>query len=194
LSASSDSIAGRRAWIALWLAVALLPLVGCKRAPAGRYQKDGLSFEHPAGWTVTKDTQKEARLVHVDGPDNALVIISIFEPHLDVSLDTFVETATKTRREGIKRRLSVGGVNLGAEGDTRAPTPIERSVAGKKARGLEEHFRVDVLNHPVPHTAQYFIVTVTDRALIVLDQVADENRRAVDAGFQKVFDTIALVP
>jgi hypothetical protein len=143
---------------------------------------------------VSKDSQKHSRTVHIEGPENALVTISIFPPRLDVSLETFVQAATKARREAITRKLTVAGVNLGAEADTNPPVPIERSVAGTKARGLEEHFRLDVLNVPVPHTSQYLIVTIADRALIILDQVADEQRRAVDAGFQKIFDTVALAP
>lgn len=174
--------------------LALLPLAGCKRAPAGRYRKDGLSFEHLAGWTVTKDAQKRARIVHVEGPENALVTIAIFAPHLDASLETFVEAATKARAEAVKEKLTIAGVNLGAETGTTAPAPIERPVAGKMARGLEERFRLKILDVPVPHTARYFIVTIADRPIIVMDQVADEDRRAVDAGIQKIFDTLALTP
>ena len=40
--------------ILIALSFAVAPLAGCRtRAPAGRYQKDGLSFEHPEGWQVT---------------------------------------------------------------------------------------------------------------------------------------------
>jgi hypothetical protein len=192
LSEASTSIAGRRARVVLALALALLPLVGCRRSPAGTYRKDGLSFDHLAGWKVTHDAQNKARSLYVEGPNEALLTISVFAPKLRVSLETFVEAATKARGDGVKKELTVAGVALGAESDTTAPTPVERTVAGAKARGLEGHFTVKVINVPVPHTVDFLIFTLSDRDLIVMQQVADKNRAGAEIGFQKILDTIAV--
>lgn len=192
--ASPHSFTGRRTLLVVSLGLALLPLAGCKRAPAGRYQKDGLSFEHLAGWSVAKDTQKTARHISVEGPGHALLTIAVFAPHLDVSLETFVKTVTKGRSAEVKKTLTVGGVNIGSEASSDEPVPIKRTIAGTVATGFEEHFTLQMINIPVPHTTQYFLFTIGDRPLIVMAQVSDENRPTAIPGFQKIFDTIALAP
>jgi len=182
--------------ILIALSFAVAPLAGCRtRAPAGRYQKDGLSFEHPEGWQVTNDLQKRARTVTVMGPAHAVLTISVFAPHLDVSLDTFVNAASKARGDGVKKELTVAGVNLGGETPATAPaTPIKRSVAGKQVRGYEEHFTIEGVSVPVPHTSEYLIFKVGDRAVIVMEQVADKERHRATSGFQRIVDTIAVAP
>jgi hypothetical protein len=195
LGASSDSIPARRAWLALSFGLAALALVGCGlRSPAGRYEKDGLTFEHLEGWSVTKDAQQRARTVTVVGPGHALLTISVFPPHVKASLEPFVATVTKARSAALERKLTVAGVNLGAEAGTTAPTPIERSVAGTRAHGLEVHFTVELLNVHLPHTAEFLMLTIGDRTLIVMDQVPDKGRDPIAAGFQKILDTISLGP
>ena len=194
MGASSYRAAARRAWLVLFLALVLTPLAGCKKtSPAGRYQKDGLSFDHLAGWTVINDVQKRARTVTVQGPSHAVLTMSVFAPNLKVSLETFVSAASKARSEGVKKELTFAGVNLGAEAaQAEAPTSIERQVAGETVRGFEEHFTVTVVTVPVPHTSEYLIFNVGDRAVIVMEQAADKERPKVTTGFQKIVDTIAV--
>lgn len=171
----------------------LSPLAGCRpAAPAGRYQKDGLSFEHLAGWSVTDDSQKKARHVSVEGPRHAILSLSIFAAHLEVSLESFVEATTNARSAGVKKRLTVAGVNLGAEDAPAPPTPIERSIAGTPARGLQQHFTLKVIHTAVPHTTEFLIVTLADHPVILMDQTPDEDRAAATPGLQKIFDTLAL--
>jgi hypothetical protein len=197
--ASSSLIIRRRARLALSLALTLLPLGGCStRPPSGRYQKAGLTFEHLAGWAVTKDNQGGVRHLTVEGPEHAIVTIAVFPPRLDPSLETFVATARTARGAAVEQKLTVGGagvgVKLGAEAAGVPPGPVERSVAGKMVRGLEEHFTIDVAGVPVPHTAQFLKFTLSDRALMVMSQAADSHRGATTAGFQKILDSIALGP
>lgn len=194
MPAPSHSMPGRPNRVVILLALVLLPLVACrKESPAGRYQKHGLTFEHLAGWTVTGDERKKVtRTVMIEGPQHAVLAISIFQPHLEVSLERSVEAGINARRASLKKTLTVAGVNLGAEVAGAAPTPMERSIAGTMARGLEDHFTVEIIRTPVPHTAEFLTVTLADRPLIFMDQVADKNRAVVNPGFQKIFDTVAL--
>jgi hypothetical protein len=185
----------RRAGLGALLALVLPPLVGCQlHAPAGRYDKDGVAFDHLAGWSVITDTQKRARTIVVEGPQHAVITLSVFAPNLDVSVDTFINAATKARAAGVKGRLSVGGFNLGAEADTTPTIPTERSILGAKVSGFQQHFVVELLNARVPHIVEYFLTRIGGRAVIFMDQVPDTYRSYVDAGFQKIFDTVAVGP
>src|SRR5262249_7984275 len=149
------------------------------RAPAGRYDKDGIAFDHLAGWSVVKDTQQTARTIIVEGPQHAVITLSVFPPNLNVSLDTFINAATKARAAGVKERLSLAAA---AEADPPPTTATERSILRATVSGLQQHFAVDLLNAHVPHTVEYFLTRIDGRTVIFMDQVPDTYRGAVDAG------------
>jgi hypothetical protein len=44
----------------------------------------------------------------------------------------------------------------------------------------------------VQHTAEYFLTRIGNRAVFLIDQAPDTSRCDVDAGFQRIFDTIAV--
>ena len=123
-------LTGRRAGPVLALTLAMLTLGGCRWfVPAGSYQKDGLSFDHLRGWTVKKDLQqKDVRTVIVEGPYHALFVISVFGARVDVPLETFAKSMARVRSETTKKKLTVAGLNLGAEGDAMPFLPTERSI------------------------------------------------------------------
>jgi hypothetical protein len=170
--------------------VLLLSSLACQLpAPAGHYEKDGIAFDYLAGWSVVKDPQQKARTIVVEGPQHAVVTLSSFPPGLNISLDSFVNAATKARAAGVKERLSVVG---GAEADTSSTSPTERFILGTRVLGLEQHFAVDLLNARVPHTVEYFLTRIDSHTMIFMDQVPDTDRGAVDTGFQRIFDTVAV--
>ena len=185
-----SSIAVRRTWLVVTVALLVSSSAACQlSAPAGRYDKDGIAFEHLAGWRVVKDTQQTARTIIVEGPEHAVITLSVFPPNLNVSLDTFINAATKARAAGVKEKLKVAG---GAETDTTSTTPAERSILGARVSGLEQHFAVELLNARVPHTVEYFLTKTGSRTMIFMDQVPDQHRGDVDAGFQRIFDTVEV--
>lgn len=178
------------AGVAVTVAVLVPSLAACQfSAPAGRYDKDGIAFDHLAGWSVVKDTQQTARTIIIEGPRHAVITLSAFPPDLNVSLDTFVNAATKARAAGVRKRLRVV---RGAEADTSSTAATERSIVGARVFGLEQHFAVDLLNAHVPHTVEYFLTRIDSRTMIFMDQVPDKDRGAVDPGFQRIFDTVAI--
>ena len=170
-------------------------LAGCGlRSPAGRYGKTGLAFDHLAGWTVVSDSQNKARTVVVEGPDHSVLTISVFPPNLDVSLDVFINAEKNAQAEAIKNKFTVAGVKLVAEADTTPTAPTERTIAGTKVSGVARHFTVDLLTAHEPHTSEYFLTRLGTRSAIFMDQVSDEARSKVNAGFQRIFDSVALGP
>jgi hypothetical protein len=185
-----SSIAVRRTRLVVSVALLVSSMAACElRAPAGRYDKNGIAFDHLAGWRVAKDAEQTARTIVVEGPKHAVITLSSFPPNLNVSLDAFIDAATKARAAGVKERLNVVG---GAEADTTRATPTERSIVGARVFGFEQHFAVELLNARVPHTVEYFLTRIDRRTMIFMDQVPDADRSAVDAGFQRVFDTVSV--
>lgn len=80
-------------------------------APNTTYSKDGVSFEHPAGWKVTEDSvaQDETRLRSIDleGPDEAVVTF-MFSPFLkDQNIEAFAANTAKNRAESAKNASAV---------------------------------------------------------------------------------------
>jgi len=186
----SFAIMARRIRQGASLAVLLSALAGCHgRAPAGRYEKDGVAFDHLAGWSVTGDIQKNARTIVVEGPEHAVMAFSVFAPSQEVSLDGYIQAATKSRAAGVERRLGIAG---GAVADTTAPARTTRAILGANVAGFDQHFTIDLLNAHVPHTVEYFLTAIGTRAVIFMDQVPDAHRSKVDAGFQKIFDTLTV--
>ena len=51
---------------------------------------------------------------------------------------------------------------------------------------------MELLNARVPHTVEYLLTRIDGRTMIFMDQVPDTYRSAVDAGFQRIFDTVAV--
>lgn len=181
--------------------LAVLALGGCRsRAPASRYQKDGLGFDHLAGWTVkddtqavSKDAQRKVRTVTIKGPEQAVLTIQVFTPNVDVSLETLAKDVMSAMPENIKKRLTVGDVHLG-EAQFEQSAPTERSIAGTNTRGLKLHSILRLAGVRIPHTMELFLIHVAGRKVVLMDQVADEDRPKVNAGVQRIFDTIALSP
>lgn len=194
--------AGRYAWIVLGLALALLPLGGCRsRAQAGRYERDGLSFDYPAGWTVKEDkltvkqeTNRSMRTVVVHGPDHGVITMLIFTGNVPISLESFARDVVKGTRERLKEKLTVAGVSMGAETDATPLAPTERSIAGTKVRGLQSHSIVRVLNVPMPQTTDFFLVDLAGHKVVFMAQVFDDDRPKDGAAIQKILDSVALGP
>lgn len=154
------------------------------------YSKDGVSFEHPAGWKVTEDSvaQDETRLRSIDleGPDEAVVTL-MFSPFLkQQNIEAFAATTAKNRADAANRG---GGAQQVRFGPTTT-APIMRNVAGRENRGVSQRFDVNMLGQKLPHEARFFKANLGETTTIIMTQVADESAKAVEPGFSMALDTL----
>lgn len=152
--------------------------------PNATYSKDGVSFEHPAGWKVTDDSvaQDETRLRSIDleGPDDAVVTL-MFSPFLQrQNIESFAATTAKNRAESAK---SGSAVAQQLQFGPATTAPITRNVAGQESKGVSQRFVISMQNMKLPHEARFFKADLGTTTVIVMTQVADEYAKATEPGF-----------
>lgn len=160
-------------------------------APNTTYSKDGVSFEHPAGWKVTEDTvaqdQTRLRSIDLEGPDEAVVTL-MFSPFLkDQSIEAFAATTAKNRAESAK---SASGVAQQLRFGPVTSAPITRNVAGQESKGVSQRFEISLQGQKLPHEARFFKANLGETTAIIMTQVADESAKAVEPGFALALDTL----
>lgn len=188
--------AARRRLTTAALALGLLLLGGlatqpAQAAPDAIYTKDGVSFQHPAGWKVTEDSvaQDETRLRSIDleGPGESVVTF-MFSPFLkDQVIETFAATTAKGRAESAQ---SASAVAQQLRFGTVTTAPITRNVAGRESKGVAQRFVVSMLGQNLPHEARFFKADLGGTTVIIMTQVADEDAKAVEPGFTMALDSL----
>ncbi len=159
-------------------------------APNATYSKDGVSFEHPAGWKVTEDSvaQDETRLRSIDleGPDESVVTFMLSPFLKGQGIEAFAATTAKNRADAANKGAGPQQVRFG-------PTTsgsITRSVAGQENKGVSQRFDVLMLGQKLPHEARFFKANLGETTAIIMTQVADESAKAVEPGFSMALDTL----
>jgi hypothetical protein len=160
-------------------------------APNGVYSKDGVSFEHPAGWKVTEDSvaQDETRLrsIELEGPDDSVVTLSISPFLKGQNIDTFADGIAKSRADSAK---SAGAIAQQLGFGPVTSTPITRTVAGRENQGVSQRFVISLMGQKLPHEARFFKVNLGETTAIAMTQVADEHAKAVEPGFVQALGTL----
>lgn len=155
------------------------------------YSKDGVSFEHPAGWKVTEDSvaQDETRLRSIDleGPDEAVVTIMLSPFLKDQGIEAFAATIAKGRTDAEK---AVGAIAQQLRYGPSTTAPITRNVAGQENKGVSQRFVISLLGQKLPHEARFFKAPLEGTTAIIMTQVADESAKAVEPGFTMALETL----
>ena len=167
------------------LVIAGLLLVGCgeRRAETGSprtYQHDGIEFEYPGNWKVTEDDREgEVRLLLVETPGEAIVVIQITPEDMAAGLREFAETFARSARE----QTPIGKIG-------------KSSFAAAKNQGeyevLTERFSISLLGEGTPHTRTYHRRNLQGKALTIILQVADEDGSKVVKGAEQIVSSFKL--
>jgi hypothetical protein len=189
-----------RRFAALAALLALACLAACERAPDVAepqvYATAPLTFRLPGNWSVTRDEHSvedggEFRNVVVESPGNAIVLVQLYTPVVDVSAEAFsaeLMAATVAEVEGM---LEIKGMKpLSASGGT--PSAVQATVAGELRDGVERNFVIRVLGQPVPHRARTFRVASESWVVFLVLQAATEDWARVAPGFDLISSSLAL--
>lgn len=177
-------------WLVFWMVLALTVWTPANAASDNfTYSRDGVSFDHPAGWKVTEDVvaQDETRMRSIDleGPNEAVVTF-MFSPFFSgQDIEKFAAAAARNRADAA-RTNSAQQARMG----TVKATLITRQVAGKESKGVSQRFVVSILGQNLPHEARFFKAALDGTTVIIMTQVADEDAKAAEPGFDMALNTL----
>jgi hypothetical protein len=155
------------------------------------YDQHGVRFEYPGNWRLAEEVTTgegvEARLLTIETPGDAVVLIHDIRPPSAMTLAEF----SSTYQQGMRDQLQgvTGGLleltDLGSE-------PLTRSLLGQEVAGVRERYTIFVLGKSIPHTLDLYPANGGEHTVVVVTQVADEDRRQVELGFDLILDTLAV--
>jgi TonB family protein len=167
---------------------ALLTLVilftGLPQGGAGRYSKDGLAFDHPAGWALadTSNTELQRVVLTRAGASNIIMVFAQRE------LITAAAQLYASRNGVTMPYVTNIAHKLGLDGP---PPPSEAqcvSVGGRNAVG----FRMGGILEGEPTTAEVYTVVLGQRLLHLVHVRADKDEAAGAATWKTLLDTLRV--
>jgi hypothetical protein len=163
-------------WYILFL-VAVLAVSSCERradvAKPKTYTRESLAFEYPRNWRVTKDQAlSNAGLVEIEAPGNAVALMTIFPENADVNLRRYAETILRH----IEEKVPIGTVDSG--------------TITQNQDAIDLKYSMTLLGVKVPHSSCITLHRFQRGKVICFTQVADEDRRLVQPGFDLIRKTL----
>ncbi len=156
-----------------------------------RYDNDAISFAYPGNWKVSEETTQESgvelRTINVESAGNALLMIQSFKPAVEVDLAEHIEVTMAAMQEEVGKQ--VGGLADSARGGV---TDFERTFLGERRTGKRAAITVTALGERVPSTVALLGAVLGDRTVLLFSTIPDEDRAAVEAGFDQVIDSLQV--
>ena len=140
------------------------------------FRDAGVSFDYPGNWEITENKAlPSGRLIFLEEPGSAIVILTIYGPAFDVVLEEYVD----------EFRQSIG---------SSVPFSLLRHTSFEaKAAGLDCKYSIQLAGIDVPHTANFTKHVLGENKVVCLTQVADEDRHLVDVGFELIRRTLSTI-
>jgi len=179
----------RRAGLPLLVALGLAFAACSAPRTVKTYDKSGLRFSYMSDWMVTTDmlVPRDARVrqVMLNGPNHALLMLLCFPEATSVNLESFAESAAKSRAGVVRKQPGAPPFTSRA---------VTAKIAGQNATGVQQTFDMEILGQTIPHQVSYYLVQTGGLKVIVTAQTAQQHLATVQPGWQKVFDTLAIEP
>jgi len=174
------------------LVLLVIGAAACLHKPAVpmRYEKDGFSFTHFSDWRIKDDklvADGKARIITIEGPENAVMTVSKFAPDNPISLDHYAAILEKKRSENVEKNF--GGV-LPIRTEKAQTESTAAMIAGETRSGLSQVFSITLLGVNVPHMANLFLIERGGHKWILMTQAPSSKWIKVQPGFQKIFDSV----
>jgi len=156
------------------------------------YQKNGLNFSYFSDWSVATDNaigKTDARAIHIEGPNSAVVSLICLPASNSATLEDFVAAIAKDRPQVMKEELQSKGLS-GSITENGGTEPVVGNVQGKPQTGLRQRFSIEVADTKTPHEQDFYMVVGSRYKIMISAQVADENREQARSDWQLIFDTL----
>jgi hypothetical protein len=177
------------------LAVLSASFSACSKPPVTveTYDKDGVRFSHFSDWKIDKDEPiagaPGTRIIHVEGPDNALVSLLWLPVASAVTVESFAASVAEGRAQAVEKKV---GDFKALQESGGASEPATAKIAGREVRGVRQTFDVVLLGNHVPHEASFYMLQTDTHKVMIMAQVSRESLEATRPAWQKVFDTLSL--
>jgi hypothetical protein len=179
--------------------LALLLLAGCESVPEvgspRSYSRDGISFSYPANWSVTEDVvqpgEPRYRYLFVESPGSALVVVQVYEPGLDLSVQDFAAEFSRRTAEETEDLARLGPLEP-IRARTGGAVPVRAVVAGASRVGVEQWLSVSAAGQDVPHKLRAFRVETPSATVFLVVQASLEDWSLVAPGFDLVLESFEV--
>jgi hypothetical protein len=187
----------KRVVAALWI---VWLVAACETTPdaahSRTYAKDGVAFQHPESWTVTEDVTRPGistyRKIHVESPGKAIVIVQVYTPRSDRSVEEFAAKLHQTLLDELSQR----GLGPLRPSNERAgmPVSVRTVVAGTQRNGVEYSFPAFSAGQEVPWRLRVFRTETDTSTVFLIAQAAAEGWDRIAPDFELVLSSFVLAP
>jgi hypothetical protein len=158
---------------------------------------DEMQFTYPGNWRITDDdrfdeAQVKMRQVNVESPDDAVFMVSVFTPALEIGLEEYAKRLQQTRNEEAENLAAVGATKL-VNAKSGKHEPIEVELGGQKHQAIREEFVISLLGQSLPHVMTVSRVVNPARSAFLVAQAPSEDWRRELPGFEHIQVGFALM-
>ena len=151
------------------------------------YSKDGISFRYPGNWKITEeevlgDLGEKAKLLNVESPGDAIVVICAFDY---ASEQTLLEWATDFSLS-MKSEIPFGEV-----GDSRFSDVTRMGKTGK-IKGIKNKVELSFLGETVPHVQEFFSIRNKETSAFIVCHSAEEDLEKTEPAFRQIVGSFQL--
>lgn len=168
----------------LFILLSLALAAGASAQAPGRYDREGLSFDYPEGWTLVDNSSAELQSVSLTRPGTS-TLVSVFAGRRPV---TTAEQLFASRNSVTLPYVAKVARGLGME---KPPPPYESEcipVGGHNAVGFRMAGRVK----GEPTTAEVFTIVLGRRLLHLVHVSSDKDAAQSAVAWKSVLDTLKV--
>ena len=147
----------------------------------------GLSFDYPGNWSAEAETSAGFQSVTVESTGSTMVIVQIYEPGTDLSLDVFAPIFV-TEMQKAMAEIAGGMIDL----EPPKLTTSSRAIAGATRDARTGAFEVELFGIKVPHTIDMYMIDRSSGPILIYVQAPDEDRPTSLPGIDQVLDSMKI--
>lgn len=178
---------------ALLIAVAALAC-GTQPRTIKHYSKDGISFSHYSDWKITEDKpldgEPDTRSIHLEGPDDTLVMFTCLLPTNSVTAADFAAALDQNRQQ-MKEDYTAGSIKPIDVTPAKSERTVGR-VGSQACDGVIQRFSIKILGQDVPHESRIYMVKTARYDVFAVTQAADEDIPSATGAFNLILNSFVV--
>ena len=158
--------------------------------PSEKYDKDGLVFEYPTGWTVIDDsTQEDVRYVFIESSDGAVSVIQVFSKEEAPTLEQFA-TSYSEQTQIVPTLPEDGSTPVAPQIAATELMSITRDLDGQTYEWIVETVPGEIGGIATNDYREYFRKDSDRFSAFLINQVNNDVLTANEGSFELIFRTL----